>query len=132
MCITSFDHPDISKQETISYTITLTNSWVASLSYARLPMTSIINHREIQEFFTENAEKTLCFSVSISSGCSLLVKEMSSLKNFYETKKLNTAHYEVTILKASYCIGSGCSLPSPSLSLPFTIQPTFIWISSGN
>ena len=61
-----------------------------------LPTTSIIYRRETQEFFTEDAEKTLCFSVGISSGCSLRPPDyeryvraglkMSSSKNFLTPK----------------------------------------------
>ena len=49
-------------------------------------MTCIIDRREIQEFFTEGAEKTLCFSVSISFGCSLCPPDHEQFEPFGEER----------------------------------------------
>ena len=48
-----------------------------------LPITSIIYRIEIHEFFTEDAGKTWCSSVGISSGCSLWLKKCPYKKARY-------------------------------------------------
>ena len=54
-------------------------------------MTSIIYCIEIHEFFTEDAGKTLCSSVGISSGCSLWLKKCHQHRIFFKTKNKKLA-----------------------------------------